>query len=519
MKKQHNSSRENTVFTATNPVTGKSLPDIFTESTSQEINDAIERSEKAFEQYRSKKPTERVVFLRRIGKELEIAEDRLILACSKETGLSEARLKGELKRTINQLNMFADLVSEGSWVNARIDRSDPDRQPLPKPDLRQMQIPLGVVGIFGASNFPFAFSVAGGDTASALAAGCTVVVKGHPAHPKTSELVGNAIAKAIKETNMPEHICSLVQGKSVEVGMNIVNHPLIKAIGFTGSTKGGMAIFAAAAARPEPIPVFAEMGSTNPVFILPGAMKDRASEIAKGLVSSITLGSGQFCTNPGLILTLKSSETNSFLSTIGNYFETIQAGTMLTPAIKQAYDERIKRLLNVDGVVKAASGTESDTFCEGRPYLLNTTAEIVLANPMLAEEVFGPSSLFIDIKDKDQLYRLAHNLEGHLTATVHATSEDLENYPELIKILERKVGRILFNGFPTGVEVSHSMVHGGPFPATSDSRSTSVGTGAIYRFSRPICYQDFPDEVLPEALKDSNPLHIWRLLDGEFSKE
>lgn len=507
------------IFTATNPITGKSLPDIFRESTTQEINDMIERSEIAFEQYRSEKPAARVAFLRRIGKELEVSEERLILICSEETGLPEGRLKGELKRTINQLNMFADLVNEGSWVNARIDKAEPDRQPLPKPDLRQMQIPLGVVGIFGASNFPFAFSVAGGDTASALAAGCSVVVKGHPAHPKTSELVGNAISKAIKETKMPEHVFSLVQGKSVKVGMDIVNHPLIKAIGFTGSTKGGMAIFAAAAARPEPIPVFAEMGSTNPVFILPGAIGDRASEIAKGLVSSITLGSGQFCTNPGLILTLKSSETNSFLNTIGNYFETIQSGTMLTPAIKRAYDDGINRLLNVNGVVKAASGVESETFCQGRAHLLRTSAEIVLANPMLTDEVFGPSSLVIDIKDKEQLYELANSLDGHLTATVHATPEDLKNYPELIKILERKVGRILFNGFPTGVEVTHSMVHGGPFPATTDSRSTSVGTGAIYRFSRPICYQDFPDEALPDALKDNNPLDIWRLLDGKFVKE
>lgn len=507
------------VFYAINPATGEQLPGGFREHTAAEIDAAVQKAERAFEQYRLITAAKRAAFLRGVGTQLEDNRQELVAICNRETALPPPRLNGELSRTINQLVMFAELIEEGSWVGARIDRALPHREPAPKPDLRQMQIPLGVVGVFGASNFPFAFSVAGGDTASALAAGCCVVVKGHPAHPKTSALVGEAIERAVIAARLPEGVFSLIQGRTVEVGMAIVNHPLVKAIGFTGSTQGGKAIFAAAGSRPEPIPVYAEMGSTNPVFVLPGAIKARAESIAQGLVASITLGTGQFCTNPGLVLAMDSPETAAFVTESAARLEATAAGTMLTPAIQQAYDWGINRVQQVDGVTRIAAGAAEGAPCEGVAYLLQTTAGTVLRNPTLTEEVFGPSSLLVTAESKAQLYKLAKSLEGHLTATIHATPEDLKEYGELIAILERKVGRLLFNGFPTGVEVSHAMVHGGPFPATTDSRTTSVGTGAIHRFTRPVCYQDFPGDALPAALKDDNPLGIWRLVDGEFTRD
>ncbi|WP_026463029.1 aldehyde dehydrogenase (NADP(+)) [Adhaeribacter aquaticus] len=519
VKENNSSSAARRTFTGVNPATGEALETVFTESTPEEVDAAVRKAEEAFTTYRLKTSEERAAFLERIGEEIMALGDDLLNICSQETGLPLPRLQGERGRTVNQLRLFAEIVREGSWVNARIDKAQPDRQPLPKPDLRQMQIPLGPVGVFGASNFPFAFSVAGGDTASALAAGCTVVVKAHPAHPGTSEMVGNAIIKAAKAAGMPDGTLSFVHGTSVEVGMAIVTHPLIKAIGFTGSTRGGTAIFAAAAARPEPIPVYAEMGSTNPVFILPRALKEREDAIAQGLAASVTLGVGQFCTNPGLVVTLDSDISSSFLQKASKHFEASTAGTMLTPGIKQAYDSGLQRLQKVEGVKVLAQGAAAAGTCGGVAHLLQASAETILGNPELAEEVFGPSSLAVTASDKDQVLEFARNLHGHLTATIHATAEDLEEYAELVQILERKVGRILFNGYPTGVEVSHAMVHGGPFPATSDSRSTSVGTLAIYRFARPVCYQDFPAKALPAALQNDNPLNIWRMVDGQFTKE
>lgn len=509
------------LFYAINPATGEALPGGFREHTAAEIDAAVQEAERAFEIFRREPPQRKVALLRRIGEELEANRAALVAVCTTETALPLPRLHGELTRTINQLNLFAGLVEEGSWVGARIDRAQPQRQPAPKPDLRQWQIPLGVVCVFGASNFPFAFSVAGGDTASALAAGCPVVVKGHPAHPGTSALVGQAIDRAVQAVEMPKGVFSLIQGHSTDVGMAMVMHPLVKAVGFTGSTGGGKAIFAAASSRPEPIPVYAEMGSTNPVFILPGAIKEKSEQIAQGLVSSITLGTGQFCTNPGMVLALDSPETVRFIGEIAGTLEknATTPGIMLTPAIQQAYNDGVLRMQQVKGVSKIAGGVSRNAPCEGIAYLMRASAATLLRHPALAEEVFGPSSLLVTAEDKAQLYQVAERLEGHLTATVHATPADLEEYGELVKILERKVGRLLFNGFPTGVEVSPAMVHGGPFPATTDSRSTSVGTGAIYRFTRPVCYQDFPENALPDALKDENPLGIWRLIDGAFTKD
>ena len=505
-------------FFATNPKSGQSLTQEFSESTTAEINSAIEQAEASFEQYRLTSNIQKAAFLEKIGEEIEAIGDTLIKICSEETGLPEARLLGERGRTVNQLKLFAGLLREGSWVQAIIETAQPTRQPLPKPDTRSMQIPLGPVGVFGASNFPLAFSVAGGDTASALAAGCPVVAKAHPAHPATSQLVGDAIIRAAAATGMPQGVFSLIHGPSVEVGMTLVQHPLIKAIGFTGSYRGGKAIFDAAVRRPEPIPVYAEMGSTNPVFILPGVLQQHADSLVQGLINSITLGVGQFCTNPGLVVSLASPQTDNFITKAGELLTAVQPGTMLTPAIKNAFDQGIGKLKGVKNVEVVAKGPESDATCGGSAHLLKTDAATLGTNPELAEEVFGPSSVIITASSKNELLELAHRLHGHLTATIHGTPDDLQEYAPLIHILERKVGRVLINGYPTGVEVGHAMVHGGPFPATTDARSTSVGTTAINRFVRPVCYQDFPDQLLPDALKNNNPLAIWRKVNGEFTK-
>jgi alpha-ketoglutaric semialdehyde dehydrogenase len=502
-------------FRAFNPAKGEYLAQEFTESTPEEIAVAVEQAEKAFTIYRKKSGAERADFLQRIGEEIMALGDTLLTLVQEESGLPAARLQGERGRTIGQLNLFAALLREGSWVDATIDTAIADRQPLPKSDIRRMNIALGPVGIFGASNFPLAFSVAGGDTASALAAGCTVVVKGHPAHPGTSQLIAEAIIRAAQATNMPEGVFALVHGESTAVGMALVEHPLIKAIGFTGSYRGGKAIFDAANRRPEPIPVYAEMGSTNPVFILPGALQERADNLAQGVAASVTLGVGQFCTNPGLVVAQQSAEAEQFVSKTTEAFSSLAAGTMLSLGIKKAFDAGIARLTETSGISVLAKGIVNDNACSGTPHFLQTDAATFLANPEIGEEVFGPSTVYISAISKDEILKIAHGLHGHLTATLQATPADLEEYTDLIHILERKVGRLLINGFPTGVEVCASMVHGGPFPATTDSRTTSVGTAAIYRFSRPVCYQDFPDQVLPAELKNSNLLGIWRNVNGQ----
>lgn len=512
------SKEGNKTFTAINPATGSDLDTTFYEATSGEVDKAVKLAAKAFTNYRKKTPTEKATFLERIAEEIIALGDELIKRCMAETALPEARLTGERARTTNQLKLFAQVIREGSWIDARIDTALTDRQPLPRPDIRQMHIPLGVAGVFGASNFPFAFSVAGGDTASALAAGCTVVVKGHPAHPGTSEMVGNAIIKAAKATGMPEGVFSMVQGTSHEVGMAIVNHPMVKAVGFTGSFRGGKALFDEAARREEPIPVYAEMGSTNPVFILPRALKERNDTIADGLSKSVTLGVGQFCTNPGLVLALASQETDNLIKKTGDLIATTAAGTMLTTGIKNAYDSGIQKLLSIPDVSLVAQSKNATNAGNAAAAILQSKSDILNKHPELAEEVFGPSTVCITCDSKSELLETAQNLKGHLTATLHGTPEDLEEYKELVDILENKVGRLLINGYPTGVEVGYAMVHGGPYPATTDARSTSVGTAAIKRFARPVCYQDFPASLLPEALQNNNPLNIWRQVNGEWTK-
>lgn len=515
----HFSKTESETFQAVNPVDGQSLETIYCEATSEEIDQAVKKAEEAFRIYRKKTGKERAAFLERIGEEIMALGDDLLIRCEQETGLPKGRLQGERARTVNQLKLFADLLREGSWVDARIDTADPNRTPLPKPDVRQMHIALGPVGIFGASNFPLAFSVAGGDTSSALAAGCSIVVKAHPSHPGTSEMVGRAIVKAAEATGMPEGVFSLLQGKTPFVGMSIVNHPLIKAIGFTGSFKGGKALFDAAAKREEPIPVYAEMGSINPLFILPGALKERSQKIAEGFVSSVTLGVGQFCTNPGVVFSLQSEEAKDFAEKASELIAKAETGAMLNEHIGKGYQQQTAKFSKAEGVEVLAQSPASKAAVPAQAYIFKTDVQNFLKNPALSEEAFGPSSFLVAAQDRAELLKAAENLEGHLTATLQATEEDVREYQNLIAILERKVGRLIINGFPTGVEVCHSMVHGGPFPATTDARTTSVGTAAIKRFSRPVCYQNFPQFALPDELKNENPLGIWRMLNGQTTKE
>ena len=503
------------IYQAVDPASEEKLLPYYFEATSVEVDQAVQKAESAFQNYRKKSGNDKAIFLEQIGDEIMQLGDKLIERCCRETGLPEARINGERTRTVNQLKLFAGLLKEGSWVDARIDTADPQRRPAPKPDIRSMQIGLGPVAIFGASNFPLAFSVVGGDTVSALAAGCTVVIKAHPAHPGTCEMIAGCVIKAVKKLNFPDGTFSMLQGLSPQVGMKMVNHPLIWAVGFTGSFKGGKAIFDAAVRRPDPIPVYAEMGSVNPVFVLPVALAEKSNEIADGLAASVTLGVGQFCTNPGIFVIEGTEEGPRFLQNVADNIKKIYSGNMLTSAICQSYQTGIRKLGNEAGVTILAQGIEGDKVNQGSPYLFQVSSENFLSNDCLEEEIFGPSTLAVTAGNKSDLIRVARKLKGHLTATIYATEKDLENYAELVSILERKAGRLIINGFPTGVEVCHSMVHGGPFPATTDSRTTSVGTAAIHRFTRPVCYQDFPDHLLPKELKENNPLQIWRLFNGE----
>lgn len=499
-------------FHGENPATGERLEPAFYEATEQEINRAIEAASEAFQIYRNVSGKDKATFLENIGDEIMALGDELIQRCMQETGLPEARLTGERGRTVGQLKLFASMLREGSWVDARVDTADPERKPLPKADIRSMQRALGPVAIFGASNFPLAFSVAGGDTTSALAAGCPVVFKAHPAHPGVCELVGLAIQRAVKKSGMPEGTFSMVNGKSTNVGMALVKHPSITAVGFTGSYRGGKALFDEASRRPVPIPVYAEMGSTNPVFILPEALKERKEKIAEDLAAAVTLGVGQFCTNPGLVFLPESEDATTFKSVLSTTFKGISAGVMLSPGIKGSFEKGIENLRAARGVETLAEGKAGDSGSRGTAHLLHASIDSFLKDHTLEEEVFGPSTLAITANTKEELMQAARNLRGHITATLHGTPKDLQDYADLVSILEQKVGRLIINGYPTGVEVCHSMVHGGPFPATTDSRTTSVGTGAINRFTRPVCYQNFPDALLPPELKYDNPLGIWRLV-------
>lgn len=505
-------------FQALNPTTGEKLPTKFHKATVAELELAAEKAQAAFQVYRKKSGIEKAVFLEKIAEEIEGIGDALVEMATSETGLPAGRIQGERGRTAGQLRLFAQLLRDGSWVDARIETALPDRQPLPRVDIRMMQRPLGPVGVFGASNFPLAFSVAGGDTASALAAGCPVIVKAHSAHPGTAELVGAAIQRAAVACGMPDGVFSLLHGSGAEIGSALVQHPHIKAVGFTGSYQGGMSLFKLAANRPEPIPVYAEMGSTNPVFVLPQIMKEKSAAIAQQFAGSVTLGVGQFCTNPGMMVASKNDDYSAFLGDLEREFQNASGGVMLTRGIQDAYQKGIAHHLDTENVTLVASGKEAAGFTAVAPALFKTDAGAIAENPSLTEEIFGPVSVLVEADDKAEMLKIAAGLEGHLTATIHGTPEELVEYGDLVDLLEQKVGRLLINGFPTGVEVCHAMTHGGPFPASSDSRSTSVGTAAIYRFTRPVSYQNFPEGLLPDELKTDNPLNIFRLLNGSFQK-
>jgi alpha-ketoglutaric semialdehyde dehydrogenase len=465
----------------------------------------------AFPTYRATSPTKRADFLVRIAVEIERDADAIVSRAMLETGLPEARLVGELGRTTGQLRLFADVVRQGDHLGVRLDPALPERSPLPRPDLRLRMVPLGPVAVFGASNFPLAFSTAGGDTASALAAGCPVVVKGHPAHPGTGELVARAVTRAVAAAGLPAGVFSFVLGEGNPFGLRLVTDPRIKAVGFTGSRGGGLALVAAAAGRPEPIPVYAEMSSVNPVVLLPGALEERdTAELARAYVGSLTLGAGQFCTNPGLIFVPAGDAGDAFVEAAGREVRVAVGQPMLTPAIAEAYLTGLERLGSSPGVTRLAEGSPGEDA--GCPAPTLSLAEGLTEEAVA--EVFGASSVVVRYDDVERLAEQLGQLEGQLTATVHYAQADAGAARRLLPVLEDLAGRILFNGWPTGVEVSHAMVHGGPFPATSDARSTSVGTRAIERFQRPVCYQDVPDEVLPDAVRDDNPWRLTRRVDG-----
>jgi len=491
---------------------------MYKEIAVHEIDQVLERSHQAFLNYRHVPGPTKALFLEAIASEIEALGSALVQQAMEETNLPEARLTGERGRTCNQLRQFAALVKEGSWVDARIDTAIPDRAPLPKPDLRKMMVPLGPVVVFGASNFPFAYSTAGVDTASALAGGCSVVLKAHPAHPKTSELVAGAIHAAMVRTTMPADTFIHVHAPSFEAGKKLVQHPRTKAVGFTGSFSGGKALYDYATQRPDPIPVFAEMGSINPVFILPGALKAHSEKIAEMYAGSITQSVGQFCTNPGLLLSLDCPEITGFIKQLGDKLSAIAPGTMLHTGIAGNYVRNRTKALAQKGVTMVAESLQAASENQGVSTLATVKAADFIVNPTLAEEVFGPYSLLVQATNLDELQSALDKIPGQLTATIIGEPDELIEYAEFIQRVTEKVGRVIINGVPTGVEVCPAMHHGGPFPATTDSRFTSVGTDAVKRFVRPVSFQNFPEALLPAELKESNPLGIWRLYNNAWKK-
>ena len=498
---------------AFNPATREQMEPAFGLATEDDVASACALAEDAFDAYRGLPLEQRARFLETIADRIMDIGPALIERASAESGLPVARLEGERGRTCNQLRLFAKVVRDGHFLDATLDSALPQRTP-PRSDLRMRRIGLGPVAVFGASNFPLAFSVAGGDTASALAAGCPVVVKAHSAHLGTSELVGKAVRQAAEDCGMPDGVFSLLIGEGRVAGQALAAHPAIKAVGFTGSRQGGLALVRTANARKEPIPVYAEMSSINPVFLLPGALTAGGAKLAGAFVDSLTLGVGQFCTNPGLVIGLAGKDLDAFRASAAEALGAKGAGTMLTAGIHQAYVDAVGRRHGIANVELVAQGGGEGAGCAAQAALYATDAATYLASPALDEEIFGPASLVVACRDEAELLAVARHLEGQLTATVHATGADRELAAQLLPALERKAGRVLFNGWPTGVEVSHAMVHGGPFPATSDSRTTSVGATAIDRFLRPVCYQDVPADLLPDALRDDNPLGLARTVDG-----
>ncbi len=479
------------------PATGPSRT--FAVGDVKEVNVAAQAAEQAFAQFSQTSRAQRAEFLRAIGEEIESRAEAITEIGCQETALPEGRLNMERGRTVNQLRMFADHIEQGDYLDRRLDKALPDRQPLPRPDLRLMQRPIGPVAVFGASNFPLAFSVAGGDTAAALAAGCPVVVKGHSAHPGTGEIVAQAIAAAVERCAMPAGVFSFVQGGNRAAGAALVQHPLINAVGFTGSLSGGRALFDLCAQRPEPIPFFGELGSVNPMFILPAAMSEKAEEIGAGWAGSLTMGVGQFCTNPGIAVVIEGARADAFIESTVKQLQQVDKQTMLTDGIASAYQQGATAIASIDGVTPLLEPQSEQR--DVSPAIYQTSADNWLSSDALAEEVFGPLGLVVVAKDVNQMLVVANKLQGQLTCAVHLNTDDTALAAELLPILERKAGRVLANAFPTGVEVCDTMVHGGPYPASTNFGATSVGTMSIRRFLRPVCYQGIAPELLPKDLQ------------------
>jgi NADP-dependent aldehyde dehydrogenase len=496
------------------------LAPAFYEATLDDLNRAAQLAADAAPVLRNLTAPKIAEFLLAIRAQILELGDALIERASQESGLDATRLNGERDRTTNQLKLFAEVVREGSWVDARIETALPDRKPVPRPDLRRLLRGIGPVAVFGASNFPLAFSVAGGDTTAALAAGNPVIIKGHPAHPGTSELVASAVAAAIKECGLPEGTLSLLQSTEPSFAIALVQHPTIAAVGFTGSERAGRALFDAAAKRPVPIPVYAEMGSVNPIFVLPQALQERAEATAEGLFKSVTAGSGQFCTCPGLVFVSEGPGIDLFLSRLQEHFAQGQPATMLTPGIAKAFEEHFQKAAKVDGVSAHRSSRAADmSQNQGQPGVIVVDSKTWSANDPLQHEIFGPSTIIVRCLSAADMLAAARALSGNLTASIHSTPSELAAFTELIDILTQKAGRLVFNGYPTGVEVGYAMHHGGPYPATTDSKFTSVGTGSILRFARPVSFQNFPQNLLPAQLQDANPDGIWRQINGNLTKE
>ncbi|PQJ75041.1 aldehyde dehydrogenase (NADP(+)) [Polaribacter gangjinensis] len=513
------SAKGNKTFKTFNPELDQENDTVFVEATPDEIDEAVSLAYIAFKEYSKISGAKKAAFLNAIADEILALDQELINMYCSETGLPEARALGERGRTVGQLRSFANLVAEGSWLEATIDLAQPKREPLPKSDIRKMLIPLGPVVVFGASNFPLAYSTAGGDSAAALAAGCPVIVKSHPMHAGTGSLVALAIVKAAQKTGMPNGVFSNLNSSGIEVGQQLVSHQKVKAVGFTGSIKGGRALYDLAAKREEPIPVFAEMGSINPVVILPNALKNRHQEIAKTYANSITLGTGQFCTNPGLLLGIKSDALTSFIENLSEEILKIQPTCMLHPNIKNGYEVNKSKIISQKNVSIVANydSEVSDNFAQQA--IVSVDGATFLENPTLHLEVFGPFSMVVQCENEAELENVIAHLEGQLTGTIIAADQEIEDYQNIISALQNRVGRIIFNGVPTGVEVCESMVHGGPYPASTDSRFTAVGVNSIKRWVRPFSYQDWPNELLPKELQNENPLGIIRKVDGISTTE
>jgi len=507
-------------FQARNPSTSATLETSFGDATEADVDAALIAADEAFDALRAAGYDKRAQFLDLLADKIMGLGDALLNQAHAETALPMARLTGERGRATGQCKLFAQLIRDGSWADARIDHAIPDRAPLPKPDVRRVMQPIGPVVIFGASNFPFAIGVVGTDTVCALAAGCPVVVKGHPAHPGTCEMLAGAVYEALAECGLPAGSFSLLHGKSNEMGAALVRHPLANAVAFTGSLKGGRALFDIASSRPTPIPFYGEMGSENPVFVLPGALKARAQAIAENYVGSVTMGVGQFCTNPAIVLGVAGAELDTFISSAAEAAAKVAPQTMLHAGICSMYQQGTSAFAQTKGLSiagKSATAASSDAT-QAECIIFTTDIATLEANDSLRHEVFGPCSIVTKCDAKEDMLRFARSLDGQLTATIHGTPEDLREHADLVRILERKVGRIIFNGFPTGIEVCPSMHHGGPYPAASHSFFTSIGTASIYRFVRPVCYQGFPDDALPELLQARNTRGGFRLVDGALTQ-